>query len=212
MDLALKVDGKDKVFRDVDDTLATEVKGLLSRVDSLESQINTFNSEKSALQAKLDSTKLKLTETEEKLNNANNQRMDSNAIAAELDKRAEVWDLVEPVLSQIAKNNGKSFRRDNKLSVAEIQRLFLSVKAPHLKLDGKDEVYIATAWDCLKPTAEQNQQNKDAEKQESITRVDSLLEELNIKGGNSKEGIPNLDAANDNARNDYINSIENKGS
>ncbi|MEL6165358.1 MAG: hypothetical protein AAFR37_16935 [Cyanobacteria bacterium J06628_3] len=64
----------------------------------------------------------------------------------------------------------------------------------------------------MKPTAEQNQQNKDAEKQESITRVDSLLEELNIKGGNSKEGIPNLDAANDNARNDYINSIENKGS
>ena len=120
--------------------------------------------------------------------------------------------MVEPVLQQIAKNNGKSFRRDNKLSVAEIQRLFLTVKAPHLNLDGKDDVYLATAWDCLKPTAEDNQKAKEKEKQESITRVDSLLEELNIKGGNaSGDGAPNLDAANDNARKDYINSIEKKG-
>lgn len=187
-DLVLRIDGKsDHIFRDVDDDLANGVNDLMQRLDSMNTELQNLKTQLSTTTAQLDGAKIKLSETEKALSEAQSQRMDDNAIALELEKRGEVWDLVEPHLKQIATENGKEFRRDGKLSVPQIQELYIKSKDSTLNLDGKDEAYIAALWDYLKPKPG----DKPTVSVKPQSRVDTLYDWL-TDGGNANKGQESL--------------------
>lgn len=215
-DLVLRIDGKsDEIFRDVDDTLADGVNTLMQRVDSLSTEVQNLTSQLSTSQAQLDGANIKLAEVQKQLEEAQNHRMDDNAIALEIKKRAETWDLVEPFLQGVAANNGKEFRRDGALTVRQIQELYIKAKDPNLKLDGKDEAYITALWDYLAPTPGENQptlppkpQNRVDSLYEWLTKGESDTTTINQGGKPGNEGI-RIDRNQNNARADYANRIEN---
>lgn len=213
-DLAIRIDGSDRIFRDVDDELASQVKQLLTRVDSLGEENQTLKTQVSTVTAQLDGTKVKLTEAEKALESANSQRMDDNAIAAELQKRGEVWEVVEPFLKEFASQKGKEFRRDNKLGVEEIKSLFIRLKAPHLNLDGKDDDYINAIWDCLKPQPGEKPPNSGNQATQPQSRVDAMYEWLSgsdsiNQGKETPKSNQRSDGAGKGGRERYTERISN---
>lgn len=155
----------------------TEVLALL---DSLTEQNTKLTNSNSALEAKIDALKIQVEQ-------ASKQKLDSEAIAAEVEARLEVWGLVAHRLDS---------EPDYSLPVLEVQREYLAKACPNLasKLAKADASYIGALWDAFKPEVQAATQETPAQKAK-----DSIKETLEV--ASVKE-----DAA-ESARNAYIARI-----
>lgn len=118
---------------------ATEHK---DRADAAETKLTTVQGELKGAQTKLDEATTKLTEAE-------NNRMDDDAIAAAVSTRMDAWGLVLPAIRQ----DQPDFEPDWKLDEMGIKRLWLLRKDESLKDDPafKTDGFVNGLWRSLKP-------------------------------------------------------------
>lgn len=134
-----------------DQALYDAINALLGRMDSAEAAKATAEATVASLTGELEGTKTKLTEAE-------NARLDSSALNAEIQLRLDTWAVVEPAL----RKDNKDFVRDNSLTVDEIRIAYLQKVSPEAlkRLDSTDpnySVFVSGLWEALKP-----QQRSDA--------------------------------------------------
>lgn len=129
------------------DTLTTHTSALSSaqtqateatqRADSAEGKLAAVTAEKEQLAAKL--------------SEAESSRMDADQVSTEVNARLDAWGKVLPVL----RADKADFQPDYSLPVAEIQKLAIAAKLPHLKLDGKSVEFINGVWETIEPSLSQ---------------------------------------------------------
>lgn len=128
----------DSVDYEADEAVIDALKKHEARADSLDGELKAAGVEKSKLEAERDSYKAKFDAAEVELENMKKAHLDESAINARVAQRI--------VLVETAKKAGvevKGDEADLDLKKAVIAKVYADVK-----LDGKDENYIAARFDC----------------------------------------------------------------
>lgn len=128
----------DSVDYEADEAVIDALKKVEARADSLDGELKAAGVEKSKLEAERDSYKAKFDAAEAELENMKKAHLDESAINARVAQRI--------VLVETAKKAGvevKGDEADIDLKKAVIAKVYADVK-----LDGKDENYIAARFDC----------------------------------------------------------------
>lgn len=128
----------DSVDYEADEAVIDALKKVEARADSLDGELKAAGVEKSKLEAERDSYKAKFDAAEVELENMKKAHLDESAINARVAQRI--------VLVETAKKAGvevKGDEADIDLKKAVIGKVYADVK-----LDGKDENYIAARFDC----------------------------------------------------------------
>lgn len=128
----------DSVDYEADEAVIDALKKVEARADSLDGELKAAGVEKSKLEAERDSYKAKFDAAEVELENMKKAHLDESAINARVAQRI--------VLVETAKKAGvevKGDEADIDLKKAVIAKVYADVK-----LDGKDENYIAARFDC----------------------------------------------------------------
>jgi hypothetical protein len=159
----LRLDSRE--FRVEDQELFNSVQALQSRLDAADAAKATAEASVATLTGELEGTKQKLTEAE-------NARLDSNALSEEIKLRLDTWAVVEPEL----RREDSNFQRDNSFSVDQIRVAYLEKKAPDAlkRMDNNNpnySVFVGGLWEALKP-----QQRTDAA--EATVAANATLDEL----------------------------------
>ena len=203
VDVVIRLDGADRVHRDVPLELAAAIDSLKKRVDSvtadmegLEEQISAKDAEIAALKSDKSNLEGQLTAAQSQLTDAQNQRNDSADIPAIL----ELWDLVEPALKNAASKVSREFKRDYRLDAADIKKVYLKAVAPHVNLDGKDSSFINGLWEGYKPRKPQDSSNSSnpggGNRNDSVSKTDGLFDFLDLT-------VPRTDSSETNNRQSF---------
>ncbi|MBW4692209.1 MAG: DUF2213 domain-containing protein [Lyngbya sp. HA4199-MV5] len=152
--------------------------------DSADAAVEGLNQKTTGLQAKLDAAdgtatglQSQVVELQTKLDAAEGNRMDADTIAAEVSNRADAWNAVLPLL----RLDAPDFQPDYKLPVADVRKLAIAKKMPHLNLDGKSADYINAVWDTIAPGL------KEVTRKDSSDNLLDLLNQAQRSDGGNPE-------------------------
>lgn len=128
------------------DAAKEEAKTLSAKFDSLSAEYEQVKAEKAELSGKVDAYEAKVAELETKVAEANEARLTNDQIAAEVQSRVALWNLVTPHLDGVEVDYSKS--------ELEIKKVFLSTKVDAAKVEAASEEMIAGMWTVLAPKSD----------------------------------------------------------
>jgi len=184
---------------DDDDASLAAIKGMGygGYMDAAEA-LKTLKTKVDAAEGTATGLRAQVTELQTKLDAAAGSRMDADQIAAEVSSRADAWSAVLPLLRM----DTPDFQPDYKLDVAEVRKLAIAKKVPHLNLDGKSAEFINAVWETIAPGLKQIEQRRDSS--------DDLLAMLNLSQRTDAPD-PMTDDAKESARKKQAARIEGNG-
>ncbi|NEP10177.1 MAG: DUF2213 domain-containing protein [Symploca sp. SIO2C1] len=192
--IVLRLDNTDRAFEVTDEGLISAIGALQSRADSLQSDLEKVEGELEKSRSDYSRLEGELEVTKSQLEKADSNRMDENAIAAQIQQRLDVWSVAVPDLRQ----DNPNFQPDYRLSSTKAKAFCLG-KLTSIKLDGRDASFIDGAWDTYL-------QMRGSRSREDESLADDLFQQA---GGDSERR--DMRKGIEDAREERRRRIENRG-
>lgn len=177
----IKIDG---VELEVSEAVAVAFNAAQTKTDKAlsdeKARVDALTKEVSGLQGKFDAATAEVTKLQA-------QRVDSKVIVALAKQRNDVVSLAGKILPK------EVLAKIDTMEVFDIQKAILVAQVPDLKLDGKDEAYIVSAFDVAaievakrKDTTELHRATKDAVLGDESEDLDKVRKDANDKKNGKK--------------------------